>query len=535
MTEQIDSPLPASEEAGTTLPAEVVSNAKAAAAKTVQAAQIEAKQKILRAELNGLNKLHRTETKPKKDPRLEMRDALKDRWRFRMDLNSGRRYVARAGVDNPFGYKQFDPTDDTINGICLELAENGLVSSTGLAQSVICTPQVSRPINMTVEQLDYLEREYKGLDPLADLIACCDTDDSELFMQLFTKWLVSVVAQVYDNFKRNDYAFVFVGEQGCGKTGFFERLLWRREHFVSPATAYNFSNKEHMMLLTTHTLVLLDEMSAYSKKADLNQLKAAFSQSEITTDPKFKNTTTFPRRGSFAGTTNHADFLRDDTGDRRFLVFTLHSYDQKRFNAIDKMQLWGQLTQMYKAGFNTLLTQEEIRQNIARNLANYSMEKIEEYFIERYFVVTGDKKDFVSNAEMFCCEEEFNKALSGKRFGLSRSTINNRLRMIGVKPNHSKRTGNSVEKGYQGLALLTEMLLESSKPATARGAAIIEDMDATPVSKDAGSNPSLEEVAAHQDLWEREFNAATPSRLATKAPAASISDSWQDNSDIESL
>ena len=395
-----------------------------------------------------------------KQPRVAIRQALDAEFAFRIDKGSGMRLFAPAGTTNPFELKQFTLTDDTINGICLDLAEAKVANSRPLVEQVICSPQVSLPINLPVEQLNYLEQRYDGKDHLSELIECCFTDSPVLFRAMFTKWLVGVVAQAFGA-QRNEYAFVFVGTQGCGKTGFFERLLWHGQHYVAPATAFNFGNKEHMLLLASRVLILLDEMSAYGKKTDLDQLKAAFSLNDVTTDKKYQEVGTYPRRGSFAGTTNKQDFLRDVTGDRRFMVFELEKYDQPRFNSIDKMQLWGQLTRMHKQGFVTRLTTEEIEANMARNTESYSMEKTEDYFIEEHFKVTGKPEHFVTNRTMFELIDDFNDKLSSKTFGINRTTVAAMLKRLGVLCNQQGRVGGVNQKGYRGLQLIGDWLSDN--------------------------------------------------------------------------
>ncbi|TDN38584.1 VapE domain-containing protein [Hymenobacter sp. UV11] len=406
--------------------------------------------------------MSKSDDKPKASkvqPRVAIRNALNANKAFYIDLGSGKRLHGPASETNPFRLTPFTLTDDTINTICLDLAEAKVANSRPMVEQVICSNQVSKPINLPMAQLNHLEACYDGKDYVAELIDCCNTDSPELFAAMFKKWLVSVVAQVFDIGRRNEYAFVFVGAQNCGKTGFFERLLWHRQHYVAPATAFTFSNKEHMLLLTSHVLILLDEMSAYGKKTDLDQLKAAFSLSEVTTDKKYQEAGTYPRRGSFGGTTNKPDFLRDVTGDRRFWVFELASYDQPRFNAIDKMQLWGQLTRLYKEGFVTRMTDAETKANIKRNQVSYSMEKVEDYFIEDNFVVTKNPDHFVSNRAMYLLIDGYNKNLASKTFGISRTTVAAILKQQGVLANmqgRDKGAGNKNSRGYQGLQMKTD-------------------------------------------------------------------------------
>jgi predicted P-loop ATPase len=92
-----------------------------------------------------------------------------------------------------------------------------------------------------------------------------------------------------------------------------------------------------------------------------------------------------PRRASSIGSTNKDQFLSDETGNVRWLCFSLtgkinFSY-QKDFQ-IDK--IWSQAYSLYKDGFEYELTTDEIEENEMVNsqfiIPTFEMELIPKYF-----------------------------------------------------------------------------------------------------------------------------------------------------------
>ncbi|GGF26280.1 VapE domain-containing protein [Hymenobacter cavernae] len=273
--------------------------------------------------------------------------------------------------------------------------------------------------------------EYDGQDYLQDLLDSIQTDSQELFKVQFKKWLVSLVAQAFEK-DRNDYVFVLVGQQGSGKTTIMENLLWDDKWFASMPD-FSFGNKEHRLLMATKVLILLDEMHQYSKASDVRQLKAGMSQSKITADKKFQESGDYSRAASFAGASNSSDFLRDDTGDRRFLVFNQVGLDLEKYKSVDKRKLWGQLVYLFKSGFDYKISQAEIKDIVSRNLENYTVHKPEDTFISEMLEVTQDQQDFLSNIELEQLVNSYMVNYNLRGYGISISTVKAKLKLLGAQ------------------------------------------------------------------------------------------------------
>lgn len=94
------------------------------------------------------------------------------------------------------------------------------------------------------------------------------------------------------------------------------------------------------------------------------------------------NNETLPRRASFAGSVNTAQFLNDITGLRRFLCFEVEHIEYM-YN-IDINMVYAQAIELYKNGFHYWFNQEEIKE-IDLNNEQYQIRSPEEELLLTWF------------------------------------------------------------------------------------------------------------------------------------------------------
>ncbi|TVT39657.1 hypothetical protein FNT36_18625 [Hymenobacter setariae] len=379
-------------------------------------------------------------------------------WTIYFDPSSGIYYRGQPGENDPAEWQRFDSRSPIINDFLLELERKGLNTDKRTLLEAIESSYCYREINYLTARLDYLAARWDGKNYLAQLTATAATDDDALFTVLFKKWLLNTIAQAYCNSPgcRNEHALVFVSaQQGVGKTSFFAGLTWDDALFAS-VPEFRFDNKEHRLLMASKLLILLDEMGQY-KKADIETLKAGLSQHQITADKKFQSSGDYPRIGSFAGCSNNENFLKDDTGDRRFWVFTLKKFDRERYELIPKAQLWGQLAQLYKDGEYYLPTIEEEAAVTARNDESFAADKPEDAFIDECLLITTDPADFIKATDMQGALDLFKHYKKAQSF-LSVEVVRKKLQRLGVKASVKKWIVNKQYRGYEGVRLKMETL-----------------------------------------------------------------------------
>ena len=233
---------------------------------------------------------------------------------------------------------------------------------------------------------DYFENLtewFSGIDYIAQLAEYVVTDDKNRFYYHLKKMLVRTVACALKDDVFNKQAFVLVGySQNSGKSTFC-RFLCPPEldkYFTETFSA----DKDGLISLAENLFINLDELASLSKY-DINQLKSAFSKDKIKIRRPFeKRATTSPRRASFLGSTNKAEFLTDETGSVRWLCFEVLEIDWRYKKEIEINDVWAQAYTLYKSGFSYNLTTEDIRENDKNNrkfqVVSGEAEKISQMF-----------------------------------------------------------------------------------------------------------------------------------------------------------
>jgi predicted P-loop ATPase len=94
------------------------------------------------------------------------------------------------------------------------------------------------------------------------------------------------------------------------------------------------------------------------------------------------NNETMPRRASFAGSVNTAQFLNDSTGSRRFLCFELEGIQYQ--HEVDIDNVFSQALYLFKTGFRYWFDQDEIK-NITENNEQYQLRSPEEELLLTWF------------------------------------------------------------------------------------------------------------------------------------------------------
>jgi predicted P-loop ATPase len=383
-----------------------------------------------------------------------IKNKLAETYKFYMDADTYTLYRSKQNISNPLLYEKLEEKSPLLNSILMELERSNIPANKTQLWETIYNPQTYAEINLLQDTLSYIGSQWDGVDYLAKLYNCISVTDKKLFEKQFAKWAVNLIAQAYGK-SRNDYALILVGQQGTGKTHFFEKLLFN-DSYVTNQTGFEPSNKNHEILLNTKLLIILDEMATYSK-ADLNQLKSCLTKDKITVDRKFQHERDYKRNASFCGTSNNAELLKDATGDRRYLVFELtEQIDFDIYNSINKAQLWGQLITTYKDNFDYKFTGAEIKANIERNKEQFTMQTQEDFYISHCIEITKNENDIIFCDELNNDVNAYAKSITlGSR--IAPSTITQKLKSMGVeyKSVYDKASKKS-KRAYAGAKLMRD-------------------------------------------------------------------------------
>ena len=182
------------------------------------------------------------------------------------------------------------------------------------------------------------------------LIDYFGAEDNAYTRAAIRKTLVAAVARVFEPGIKFDTALILVGEQGTYKSTFVKKLgmEWFSDTFTT------VQGKESFEQIQGAWLIEMAELSGL-KKAEVESIKHYISKREDMFRPAYGRTVeTYKRQCIFFGTTNNKDFLRDPTGNRRFMPIDVRpEYVTKSVNddlTQDEVnQIWAEAYQLYLA------------------------------------------------------------------------------------------------------------------------------------------------------------------------------------------
>jgi hypothetical protein len=344
----------------------------------------------------GTNEFNPKQNKPKtqnpKPQTTEVEDEDEDKPKptqiDRLELFLSTRYVFRHNMVSGklefqyFGKKKWNVMNDFIENSMLRECLKGriktnLSSLRNLLYSDFCV--LFNPFEDYFFNLPSYDEKTDYITELANTIS---TTKQDLWRQCFKKWLVAMVGCVLDDKVINHTVIVFSGKQGLGKTTWVEKLVPKplKEYLFSGTI--NPNNKDTLVQLAECMLINLDELENLNR-SEIGSLKEIITKTQIRMRKAYgHNNETMPRRASFAGSVNTAQFLNDSTGSRRFLCFELEGI--KYQHDVDINMAFSQALFLFKSGFRFWFDQEEIK-SITENNEQYQLHSPEEELLLTWF------------------------------------------------------------------------------------------------------------------------------------------------------
>lgn len=189
------------------------------------------------------------------------------------------------------------------------------------------------------ERLDTLIIDYIG------------ADDTPLTRMMTRKIFTAAVARVMTPGVKFDYCLIMTGGEGIGKSTLLRTMggEWFSDSIVTT------EGKEGMESLRGAWVIELAELASI-KRSDVEQVKNFLSKREDNYRQAYgKRVTVFPRQCVFFGTTNEDDFLKGDTGNRRFWVVRVDASKRTVENPFEAMrrdrdQLWAEAVERWRQG-----------------------------------------------------------------------------------------------------------------------------------------------------------------------------------------
>jgi predicted P-loop ATPase len=169
-------------------------------------------------------------------------------------------------------------------------------------------------------------------------------DDSAYVRDVGAKWMISAIARVMQPGCKADHMLILEGKQGRKKSTGLRTLSLG--YFTDELA--DLGSKDAAMQLHGVWIVEIAELDAMNR-SDVSRAKAFITKTmDRYRAPYGRHVAEHPRRCVFAGSVNHNDYLRDESGGRRFWPVKCGDIDIDALQR-DVEQLWAEAVVRYKA------------------------------------------------------------------------------------------------------------------------------------------------------------------------------------------
>lgn len=195
--------------------------------------------------------------------------------------------------------------------------------------------------------------------------------NNKLHRTYFTRWLISAVARALNPGCKADNALVLQGGQGIGKTTLLQDIFGKQ--FFQTVGEHK-SQVDEILSMHNSWCCEYGEIENCLTQKDIASVKAFLSkEDDLFRRPYGKASQRYSRSFVIAGTTNKTEFLKDNTGNRRFWVVNITQQVDRK--AVQEMRdyLWSAILKLYLDGEQWELTNDE-KQMSAEDTAQYEQE-----------------------------------------------------------------------------------------------------------------------------------------------------------------
>lgn len=224
----------------------------------------------------------------------------------------------------------------------------------------------------------------------------------------FVEWVsylffVGAVAKAYDPSTKFDQVLDLVGGQGAGKTTTFKKLAPLGYY----TDDFNTFTKKDDLSKTRDALIINDDELTATNKTSFEELKKFCSKQEFRYRlPYGRGVEVFPRRFVMVRTTNERYYLKDQTGNRRFMP-VLCDIDKQKFSPVSDLtpelveQIWGEAVDQYKNNKFSLKIDKAHLALIELNCEKFKYSDSFEDAIDEVIENELEDRQFITNDELF--------------------------------------------------------------------------------------------------------------------------------------
>ncbi len=305
------------------------------------------------------------------------------------------------GVATPWGgEKGAALSDDDVPGIKMWLAENfRFEPPTAViwdAMAIVSMRNSFHPVREELEKLPEWDGT-KRLDTWLKKYFGAHGPD-EYLAQVFRKWMVASVARTFVPGTKFDWIILLEGLQGTGKSS-FGSILFGEDYFTDwlPSLA----DKDAALSLQGIRCVEFGELDQL-RRNEMETTKAFITRRVDKVRPPYgRRTLESKRQCVFFGTTNKGEYLKDESGNRRFNPVEVGHLNFKQL-AKDRNQLWAEALYIYEMGLEESLYLEKDAEQFAKEIQSDKMVASEKEFM------VHEMEEFIQKELIKPPKEQFN-------------------------------------------------------------------------------------------------------------------------------
>ena len=286
-----------------------------------------------------------------------------------------------------------------LSSLYIELIQSGIDIPMNKLEILVRSHLINQynPISEYFESLE----QWDGDDHIKNLCSYVKTNDDKAFLYHMEKWFTRAVLCALEKEKINKHCLVLANTiQNSGKSTYLRFFIPRKlMNYLSEDIGLD---KDSRIKLCKNLIINLDELSVLAK-ADINSLKAFISKTHINERlPYARKAEYLERICSFVGSTNKTDFLTDESGSVRWIIFEVT--EKINFNyslEIDIDKVWAQayFNAYKREGFNPELTLADISENEKRN-ERFTQMTLEQEMVNKFYEPSDNLEEFKTATEV---------------------------------------------------------------------------------------------------------------------------------------
>jgi predicted P-loop ATPase len=255
---------------------------------------------------------------------------------------------------------EWTEADDFSLGVYMSQNHSLLLAAIGDIERGVAQAARMHAFNPVTDYMDRCAAEWDGQSRVATALSTYwGCEDSEYLRLVATMFFTGMVVRGYRPGVKHDYAPVFEGGQGQGKSTALKVLAG--DWFAD--TPFRMGEKDGFLAIQGVLLYEIAELEQFNR-SEVTAVKAFMSSTvDRYREPYGRRMKNVPRRCAFSATTNEGEYFKDTTGNRRFWPVVTGRIDIAALER-DRDQLFGEAVALWKAGVKWWPTPEQQRRLI---------------------------------------------------------------------------------------------------------------------------------------------------------------------------